>query len=160
MRAAITVALILGTLLLGCVLFRAPYGSMDERPSMVPLENTPRLDSLVLGFRGDSLCHAYQVTDPRVLHAPCAGVDTINPVFYAMYSFDMYTLEVTEPCTVSVVLTDSIGGMLTWRHFFVDKPGILTKPIFSRSYGFDYPGPSRLNLLIGGVLVLSCLLPW
>ena len=80
------------------------------------IEST-RLDSICLAYVGDSLSHKFKVTDPRITFSDCYFTLAYPPWYSSSGGFGLFGFETTVPCTISIVMTDSIGIPRMWRHY-------------------------------------------
>jgi|GEM_PF-4275017 len=107
----------------------------------------------------DSLCREFNVIPPG---SPFEVKDNIvrssachNPYRLGHYPADYIELAVEKPCTVSIVITDSLGNTVAWRHFRQNPPPADSihglRVLFPR-----LTGRYRYNLLIRDSLLESC----
>ena len=113
-----------------------------------------RLDSICLAFVGDSLSHKFKVTDPRITYSDCYFTLAFPPWYWDSGGLGLFGFEVTVPCTVSIVMTDSIGMPRMWRHYVHLPERWVTSvaAIFPEAERDIY----RFNVLVGSKSVCSC----
>ena len=115
------------------------------------------LDSLCANFVGDSIGHHFEATDVRVVHTDC--FDRLeHPTEYPnpWSNLGMIVLQVSNPCTVSVILTDSAGTPIAWKHYLQLPPPADHVNSAYHLFPNTNAGVYRYNVLINGQLVSAC----
>jgi hypothetical protein len=137
---------------IACTQTGPPSGLHEQPRGMYSLQSDAHLDSICRAFHGDSIGHAFTVTDKRVLGASCYKPEA--PAVGGLPAM-CFALDASRPCTVSVILSDSTGAVVDWSHYAVIShtapQTFCVGKMFPRAHG-----TLRYNVLLNGDLVLSC----